>query len=173
MAILPGESGQAIPVVEFLMAAFDGRLKFGIPIGSTGHVTIHAGTMSCWKCGADTSIVTGIYLAVGPHHFSFSVPDLTDHPELCAEIKRRLPKDSPASGLSSRYSKTQGRSYFSNGCLHCAALIGQFHEYEAFDSQQVTQQFVVDVDDQWLRAIGDEYGEVSSWVVFQQIDDVS
>ena len=69
--------------------------------------------------------------------------------------------------IKSRYSRTQERSYLSNGCFHCDALIGQFHEHEAGYGPIISYYGlviscpVIEISERWRQAItadGREFG---------------
>ena len=124
--------GQVMPLDEFLDAVFAGRFRYGIPLGAKAIVRIQSGVLGCWKCGAVTRIVTFIEVFVGPHRFQLTVPDLNDFPDLLASCQDRIPKGSDIGVIKPRYSRTLERSYMSNGCYDCDALIGEFFEHDAW-----------------------------------------
>lgn len=157
---------QVLPVEDFLGAAFQSQLRFGLPVGMGAGVSVRTGEMSCWSCGADTEIITGLDVAVGPRRFSFTVPDLTNHRALFDELRQRLPNSVPIGAIRERSSRTQGRTYLSNGCSHCAELIGEHYEHEVWDHQQVVAEISVTVDESWARLIGEHHGEELGWSVY-------
>src|SRR5262245_57397122 len=74
---------QAMPLKEFLGAAFDGRFRFGLPLNTEGIVTVlGAEGAPCWACPAKTRKVTGIVVELGPHHCRFELSEIGAHPEL-------------------------------------------------------------------------------------------
>ena len=166
-ALVPNGSGaQEVPMREFLDAAFGGRLRFGLPLGVAAGVSVRAGRLDCWSCGAETRIVTGIDVDVGPNAYGFSVPDLGDHPDLFEIISRHLPSSLGLGPVERRFSKTQGRSYLSNGCANCGALIGEFFEHDAWEDQAEVCRFSVRIDERWRRAIRGNDGYEEGWGVY-------
>ena len=165
-AVLKAESGdQILPMEEFLAAAFSGRLQFGIPLGARGRMRVSAGRLACWSCGAETQVISEICVLVGPEEYRFTVPDFDKYPALLQPVLRHLPNHWQVGETKRRYSKGQGRSYLSNGCMHCDALIGQFLEHNAWSDGQETCELGVAIDDQWLAAIR-ERGYKETWIVY-------
>lgn len=149
-ALVPASFGdQRLDVRDFLGAALAGRLHFGLPLNLPAKITLNAGALFCWKCGAETPILSSVAIIYGPHRCRFSVADFTDRPELFAIVRHRLPEDAGLGILKARFSRTQERSYLSNGCAHCDALIGEFHEHEAWDSERAIASFAIIVDEAW------------------------
>lgn len=159
-----GFEDQILPLEDFLGAAFSKRLRFGIPNGMKARIGVRAGKMSCWSCGSDTRIITGVFLFVGPHEFKFSIPDLGEYPDACDQVLRRLPENLGIGRIKRRFSRTQKRAYLSNGCAHCDAIVGEFHEHDAWPDQEVYETFT-QIDDGWLRALNDEASDLG-WAVY-------
>lgn len=84
-------------------------------LGVAAGVSVRAGRLDCWLGGAETRIVTGVDVDVGPHGFRFSVPDLGDHPDLLGIVGRHLHPGLGLGPIQFRFSRTQGRSYLGNG----------------------------------------------------------
>ncbi len=149
-ALVPaGFDDQRLDVQDFVGAALTGRLHYGLPLNFPARIALNAGALFCWKCGAETPILSSIAIAYGPHHHRFSVADFTELPELFAIVRGRLPEDAGLGIIKARFSRTQERAYLSNGCAHCDALIGEFHEHEAWDSERVIASFSIVVDEAW------------------------
>lgn len=166
-AIVPTGSGeQSVPMRDFLHAAFTKRFCFGVPLGSPARVSVLAGTMFCWQCGAETQIITGVYVLLGPKEYRFSVPSLDDYPDLFEVVRSRLPNAFQIGVIKRRFSKTQGRSYLSNGCIHCDALIGEWYESEAWDNQQEVCSFVIRIDNRWRQALEANPAQEQGWGVY-------
>ena len=167
VALVPtGSDEQRLPMWDFLNAVFTKRLRFGVPLGTTATVLVRAGEMSCWSCGADTRIVTGVEIGFGPHRHEFSIPDLGNHRELFEVIRSCLPNDPELGAIKRRYSRTQERSYLSNGCAHCGALVGEFYECEALESQTIVSTFPIRIDEHWRRAIRANDDHRDGWGVY-------
>ena len=85
-----------------------------------------------------TRIVTFIEVFAGPHRFQLTVPGLSDFPDLLASCGDRIPKGSGVGVIKPRYSGTLERSYMSNGCCDCDALISEFYEHDAWHDEEAT-----------------------------------
>jgi hypothetical protein len=145
---------------------FGKRFRFGLQLGSDAIVAIRAGLLSCWSCGADTRIITGIDVAFGPNKLSFTIPEIGDHAQLLESVLSRLPGCLEVGSVKPRFGKTQGRSYVSNGCFHCDALIGEFYEHEAWDEQETVVAFSIRIGKQWQKAIETHCGYAKTWGVY-------
>jgi hypothetical protein len=166
-ALIPSCSGhQAVPMREFLHAVFSRRFRFGVQVGADEIVSIRARSLSCWSCGADTRIVTGIDVAFGPNELSFTIPEIGNHAEPLDSILSRLPDDLEVGRIKLRFSKTQGRFYVSNGCFHCDAHIGEFYEHDARDEQETVIAFSTRVSEQWQKAVESHCGYEKTWGVY-------
>jgi competence protein CoiA len=167
IALVPTGSGeQSLPMRDFLEAAFTRRLRFGVPLGFPARVSVRAGHMFCWKCGAETQIITGVDVILGPNDYRFSVANLGDFSDLFEFVRGRLPNDLRIGSIKRRFSKTQDRAYLSNGCAHCDAFIGEFYEHDAWDDQWEVCVFTIRIDDRWRQAIEARGGE-KGWGVYQ------
>ena len=167
VAIVPtGSSQQTLPMRDFLEAAFTKRLCFGVPFGRQARVSAYTGSIFCWNCGAETNIITRIEVSFGPHNYRFSVPDLTGYPGLFEIVRQRLQKNLNLGAVKHRFSKTQERAYLSNGCAHCDALIGEFHEHDAWDDQQQVCSFAIRIDEHWRQALKANSGYEDGWGVY-------
>lgn len=167
VAMVPTGIGmQRVAMEEFLDAAFSKRLRFGVPLGVSAYIRVWIGNMFCWACGAETKIITSVDVIFGPHECRFSVPDLGDHPDLFGLVSGNLPKDVAIGAINYRFSKTQARRYLSNGCAHCDALIGEFHEHEAWAVQIIASSFPIKITESWQRAILARDGSEPGWGVY-------
>jgi competence protein CoiA len=102
---------------------------------------------------------------VWPHKRSFSVAELGDYPGLFDTIRPHLPNSIGIGAIKYRFSKTQERSYLSNGCAHCDRLLGEFYEHDAWED--ATTEFSMRLSDQWRAAVeaDEKYGEVG-WGIY-------
>ena len=167
LALVPTGSGeQRLPMREFLDAAFNKRLRFGLPLGCNGLVSVQAGPLSCWSCRAETQIVTGVVVDVGPVDYRFSVPELDAHLDLFEGLRRRIPEGIGIGSIKRRYSKTQKRSYLSNGCAHCGALMGEYFEHDACEDEETVCEFQTRIDEIWQGAIQQHQDYVEGWGVY-------
>lgn len=159
----PGRWHQVVTMPVFLKAVFDGRFRFGVPLNAGAVVSVHSGMIDCWRhpCTARTRIVTVIQVAFGPHDHQFTVSTLGEHPELLSLVQAMLPQDPSMSRIERRFSKTQERSYVSNGCCQCGALIGEHFEHDAYyDEADVIARFPIRISEVWQAAIehGGDHG---------------
>jgi competence protein CoiA len=168
IALVPSGSRelQSVPMQDFLTAAFNKRLRFGVPLGASANVSVRAGHMFCWLCGAETQIITGVDVEFGPHECAFSVPDLDAYPDLFDVVRSRLPNDLRIGAIKRRFSKAQERLYLSNGCAHCDALIGEFSEHEAWEDQKEMCAFPIRITEQWRQAIEGNVAFERGWGVY-------
>lgn len=167
-ALIPSGSGhQALPMREFLNAVFRKRFRFGVPIGAEATVSVRAGCLWCWSCGAETTIITGVDVAFGPNELSFTIPELGEHAQPLDSVLSRLPGDLKVGSIKPRFSRTQRGSYVSNGCFHCGALIGAFYEHDAWDEQKTVLIFSILVSEQWQKAFEHHCGYEETWGVWR------
>ncbi len=158
---------QSMPVRAYLEAAFDRRLRFGLPVGETMVASILTGSTTCWhdSCRAETTIVTGIHIQVGAAEHVLTLSRFEDFPDLFAEIAPHVPADRGIGAIKHRYSRTLERSYLSNGCVACDRLMGQFFEHDAWDDGEIVAEFPLTLSERWRRAILGEDGEGEYWWV--------
>jgi competence protein CoiA len=166
-ALIPSDSGrQGMPMREFLDAVFSKRFRFGVQVGAEATVSVRAGCLPCWSCGAETTIITGVDVTFGAQELSFTIPDLGEHPQPLQNVLSRVPGDLEIGSIEPRFSKTQNRSYVSNGCFHCGALIGEFYEHDAWDEQETVLAFSIQISEQWKKAIEGHCGYEATWGVY-------
>jgi competence protein CoiA len=157
---------QRLAMQDFLSAVFRGRFRFGAPLGFPARVSIRTAPMDCWACGAETEIVTGVVIAFGPHECRFSIPDLTLRPFVFRSIHGHLPKRPSIGKIKQRYSRTQERRYLSNGCAHCDALIGEFHEFEVVNDEVESTSFFIRMTSNWKQVIEEATHGALGWSVY-------
>ena len=167
VALIPtGSEEQSLPVQEFFDATFNKRFRFGLPLGCDAIVSVQSGPLLCYRCRAETRIVTGIVVDVGPDKYRFTVPDLDAHLDLFERIRGRIPGGLGIGSIKRRYSNTQKRSYLSNGCAHCDALMGEAYEIDAWDDKETVCEFQTRIDDNWQGAIRQREDYVEEWGVY-------
>ncbi len=167
VAFIPTGSGeQSLPVQEFFDAVFNKRFRFGLPLGCNAAISVEAGPLPCYRCGAETRIITGIVIDVGPDKYRFTVPDLDAHLGLFERIRGRIPHGREIGSIKRRYSNTQKRSYLSNGCAHCGALIGEFYEHHAWYDVETVCEFQIRMDENWQAAIRQHDDYMDGWGVY-------
>ena len=135
---------QTLEPAPFMQAVFGTRFQFGTRFlfrsGTAIKLTlcIETGLIDCWKCGAETRIVTWLTCKFGPHEIRHDL-DLASSVSGLAGAIRAAVRHRPDIGLvRERYSRTEGGSYISNACAHCRAMIGRFFEHRAWYSETET-----------------------------------
>jgi hypothetical protein len=167
LAVIPSCSGdQTVTMRDFLNAVFNKRFRFGVQRGTDAIVSVRTGVLWCWCCGAQTRIVIGIDTAFGANELRFTVPDIGNHVDLLDGVLSRLSRDLEIGRIKRRFSKKQGRSYVSNGCFHCGALIGEFYEQDAWEDHQTVVAFSIRVSKQWRRVIESHYRYFQTWCAY-------
>jgi Competence protein CoiA-like family len=168
IALVPTGGGwqQKVPVQVFLEAAFSKRLRFGVPVGVAAKVSVRAGHLTCWSCGSETRIITGVDLALATYEYQFSVFELDQYPDLLDTVRSRLPNNLCLGVIKRRFSRKRNRSYLSNGCAHCDALIGASCERDAWDDQESVCEFPIRVNERWRQAIEGNDCYVDGWSVY-------
>lgn len=154
-------SGQKMPAADFLVAAFEGRFRFGLPEGAVATVSADEAPAWCWKCGALTKVITEVHVDTGPERFSFSLPETGDMMKLFSPIYELLPADPLRGAIKGRYSRTQQHSYLSNGCAHCDALFGEFQSLDLDAEPTPVLSTDVRMTADWVRFLSSP--DASSW----------
>lgn len=166
VAVLDTSSGeQRLPVREFLEAAFTRRLRFGFTVGAEAIIRVMCGTLECWRCHRETGIVTFLNLEYGPQQARFTVGDFEEFPDLLASVCSGLTRGAGVGKIKLRYSATQQRTYVSNGCIHCDALVGQFYEHLAWDQQKEVLAVPVRIDERWIQITEERGHGGDGWFV--------
>ena len=170
----PDRWRQSAPMRDFLDAAFSRRLKWGDPttvFGEQAEVEVRAAEALCWHewCGVFTEIVTRIIIRHPGMEFDASPADFDSYPGLWKQIVEQFPESFDASHLKRRYSRTQQRSYLSNGCLGCDRIYGDYHLGDHWDADFELVRLSLELEDQWMglaRSLADyEEPEEEWWVV--------
>ena len=162
--IRTGTGEQALPLSSFISAALNRRYQFGLPLNAPADVEVRCGNLDCWKCGAETLIVTGLDISIGPHRLSATIPDLGNCPDLVRRTLQAIPAQASLGRIMHRNSREAGSRYLSNGCAHCGALIGAHYEYQAWDHQDVVARFRTVVDER-MRQLAIDLGDEPGWGV--------
>lgn len=159
---------QILPMDKFLDGVFDRRFRFGVPVNVEATVSVKSALIDCWhrSCGKKTRIVTVIDVTFGPHVCMFSVPDMGKHPNLLQTVLKRLPRNLGIGQIKRRYSRTQKRSYMSNGCVHCDRLMGEIFAHEVWDLNEEIIAFPIRISKEWKAAIEGHEGFGASWGVY-------
>ncbi len=162
-----GSGEQALPLASFITASLNRQYQFGLPLGAAADVGVRCGNMDCYKCGAETLIITGLDIDIGPHKLSATISELDNCPDLVRQALQLIPAHISLGRITHRYSREAGSRYLSNGCAHCGALIGAHYEYQAWNQQDVVARFRTVVDDR-MRQLAIDLGEVPGWGVHME-----
>ncbi|MEP9373853.1 competence protein CoiA family protein [Mesorhizobium sp. KR1-2] len=159
-------SGQKMPVRSLLDAAFSGRLKFGVPRGTAGTVSVRVAPVNCWhdRCRSDTDIISGIDLVFGPYKREVSIAEFGGREPLLRFICDHIPAGLRIGAIKHRFSKTAGAAYLSNGCVKCDRLYGEHFEIFARYNERVACVIPIRATDAWRDLQGDR----RAWGVFQR-----
>lgn len=148
---------QTVPLRAFLDAAFTRRLRF--ETAADAILSVKAGHQFCWSCGAQTCILVSLDVLYDGEEIPFGVEDFDGFPDLMGSIVSQLPTHLGIGEIKPRFSKTQGRSYMSNGCAHCDRLQGQFLRADALAAQEEVARLPIRLAGQWHRAVDWQHRE--------------
>jgi competence protein CoiA len=132
--------GQAIELGRFIRGCLSGAFVWAPGLNQQVPLELVAAEQACWKCKKPTSIVTRLdfridRLVPGAQPVSMDLEDF-DSPAGMACLTDALRqvdlKQLGIGSLRSRFSRTRGSAYLSNGCVHCEALQGAFYEHEVW-----------------------------------------
>jgi competence protein CoiA len=165
--------GQRIPLTRFVSGALEGRLHFAPALGLRMPVDVEAVQIRCWRCKKETGVVMGLVFAAsrvlaGCPDIPASIYDIGEGlPDGAAEVMSILTsallKQHGIGVVKPRWSKTEGREYISNGCLHCDALQGRFFEHEyAFEAAKAFETEAV-FKAEWMPRLGELRPYVYRW----------
>ncbi len=148
-----GDVSQSLPIQEFLEAVFRGRFLPQLTLGCMIKVSVKVGSLPCWRCHAETKIITAIEEDFGPYKVDSRIPHVSEEYAVFKEVRKHLPKGLGIGDIKPRYSRTLQEAYLSNGCVYCDALIGKFYEHEAWDDEEVVCVFSIRIDEQWYHKL--------------------
>lgn len=165
--------GQSIPLATFVAGALKGKLRFAPALGLTLPIEVSKAEIHCWRCNELTGVVLGLNFAA-----SRVLPGCPDIPTTIYKLAEQLPKGNevvmamlPARLLNShgigtikpRFSNKTGRTYLSNGCVHCDAIQGRFYEHDfAYDGKtafETEAEFIAE----WGEALTSEKSHIYKW----------
>lgn len=163
---------QHIELARFVEGALGGKLRFAPQVGRTLPLDVCAAYTECWRCKKTTGLVIDLCFAASrvlqdAADVMAKIYDFDDEGRGAALLMSTLPAETLArhgiGPIKPRYSRTEGRPYLSNGCIHCDALQGRFFEHEvAYDAEPV---FSVDVlfDERWVSHLEDREAMDKWW----------
>lgn len=130
-----------ISLSDFVYDLLMGKVRWTPRPGEEGYIGPIVLDEHCWKCRQSTGVIASMAIKdsqdIGLEYLDYDDTRIREDLIRIAsdeELKRRH----RIGQLSYRYSRTEGRSYFSNGCFHCGALQGRFFIRDALLEVLVT-----------------------------------
>lgn len=171
---------QSIELSEFVMGALTGRLSFAPALGAAMPLEVFAAPATCWRCGKETNVVMSLVFAanrVFPGHpdIELTIHSFGDFLEdgagaINALLPPALLKQHGVGALKLRHSKTEGRAYLSNGCVHCDALQGRFFEHELIWESEKLFETEGTFQSAWGTLMEDAEDSVFRWWFNERLD---
>lgn len=155
---------QSIELSRFVEGALSGRLRFAPALGMEMPMEVLTEAAQCWRCKKETRLVLRLRFAASrvlPGCADIELPyrifdDIDDGERLIANLLfAALLKRHGIGALRRRYSKTEGGSYLSNGCVHCDALQGRFFEHNYGYNLEATLEVAARLDPAWAPWLED------------------
>lgn len=137
---------QRIELGRFVRGCLAKRFVWAPGLDQSVPLELWTAEQDCWKCHKPTSIITRLDFRVdqllpGANCVSMDIEDF-DSPvgqAVLAEAMSSVDLRSHGIGaVRSRFSRTRGSAYLSNGCVHCDALQGAFYEHEVWYDAEPT-----------------------------------
>ncbi len=80
----------------------------------------------CWKCKKNTTALMGIVVEKEGKYFYYKFGEWLKNILEIIDVKNCF-KNNKIGTLKYRYSRTQNKTYYSNGCYYCDVLLGKFY----------------------------------------------
>jgi len=163
---------QVIDLPRFVHGVLTKRLRFAPALGQRMPMEVEATPTKCWRCHKPTRIVTGLVFAASRvlpgcadiHATIYWFDEIADGPRiLAALLPPALLRQYGIGALRPRYSKTEGATYLSNGCVHCDALQGKFFEDRLLRNGEVLFEVEAEFLDELARIGSHEDSHVFRW----------
>jgi len=121
------------PVEPFVEGVLHGKLNWSPQKGERLTAEVIPHYEHCWRCKKETGIILGVSIKdTRNNNVSFEKFSSEGLPELIlSNVDMSCLAKHNIGMLKTRYSKTRGERYLSNGCIHCDALMGDFFVSEA------------------------------------------
>jgi len=155
---------QHVDLGSFVEGALAGKLRFAPQVGCTLPLDVCVAYTECWRCKKTTGLVIDLCFAAsrvlqGAADVTANIYDFDDERRGADLLMATLPVETLArhgiGAIKPRFSRTEGRTCLSNGCIHCDALQGRFFDHEvAYDAQPVLSVDVL-FDDRWVSHLED------------------
>lgn len=166
---------QSIELSVFIAGALGApkRLRWAPALGATMPVEIFTAPTPCWRCKKETNVVMRLVFAASRVFPGCSDIELTIHSfgdflqDGAGAIAKMLPaavlRQHGIGALKLRSSKTEGRSYLSNGCAHCDALQGRFFEHELAYEAEKAFEIEATFESDWGPLMEDAESDIYRW----------
>lgn len=164
---------QRISLPRFIAGALEGRLHFAPALGLQMPVEVDSVRIPCWRCKKMTGIVTGLTFAAGRilpgcPDIHASIYDLSEElpdgdSEVMAILSPDLLRRHGLGVVKPRRSKAVGRSYLSNGCVHCDSLQGRFFEHHYDFEATKAFETVAEFKAEWAPKLRDAWDQIYRW----------
>ncbi|KKN85109.1 hypothetical protein LCGC14_0282780 [marine sediment metagenome] len=127
------------PISDFVAGLLSGHVTWHPKPNETLTMRANHVEVDCWRCHKTTCMVTDIE-AVSASNVVISRLPFTDKRAatwIAAHFDKVSLSQNGIGTICSRYSKTFGGNYISNGCVHCDALQGDFFLPNPFECDPV------------------------------------
>ena len=140
---------------DFLNAAFSRKLTWGkiTDIFTDAELEVFVSEANCEHCGVITDIIVGLDIKVAEERIDVSLLELTAYQKLIDEVRENLPTSFDQSHLKMRYGRIRGKRYFSNGCLGCDRIYGDFYLAGYRNEAKVACSFPIGLTGDWLECL--------------------
>lgn len=152
-------SEQKLPMTEFLDAAFGERLRFSLPLGIEGRVTIHVARLTCWSCGAETEILSSVNVRAGPHMAHLTTAELDKDSELWDAVRRLVPSAHPLSAVWTQ-------AWTRPSCSRCGWSFREFDVQNTWYGRKVLCEASIQLDEPWREVLSRCGTPAAGWAVF-------
>ncbi len=139
---------------DFVRAVLDHRLWFGlVRHGAEAVIEVKGAFEKCWRCDGWTRIVPEIVVTTDRETIELSISDFEGAADLLYTVLPPDLKKYKVGPIKSRYSRTEGGSYLSNGCAQCDALQGRFFYHRLSHRLQTMWSSRVKIGHRWKSLI--------------------
>ncbi len=164
---------QSVELSRFVEGSLTGRLHFAPALNKRMPLEVFAAPTICWRCHRKTHIITRLVFSVGK-----ICPDCPDIPTsiysfdglmmnrvniLTSMLPDNMLRRHGIGDIKPRYSKTEGNTYLSNGCVHCDALQGRFFDHDVAYDEETTFSVEVLFDELWAKHLRESKDYIYRW----------
>lgn len=138
-----------IELARFVRGCLAGHFVWAPGLDKAVPLELWTAEQACWKCRKPTAVITRLDFRVdlafpGATRVCLKLEDFDSPVGNAVLVEALRAVDLRAHGIGavrSRFSKTRGSAYLSNGCVHCDALQGAFYEHEIWHDAEPTLTF--------------------------------